>query len=867
MSEWDEKSISAEETFFSDLADHARMQAEVLRLADRASPRMRAQNLATGCVQVKIRRADFTTFTRQKRFEPSTTDSRTIAKIAAELLAGVARRAAAREGAIVRRGRESPACRRPDGPVRRARPRARRSAAATALDATVDLIRERFGTLAVRRGSALPEARGAEEAGRGYVRGGARAAPGRQKRAAPASRPPLARRGAVVTTPKPVFSGLPPLLTPPKRRRPFNIGPATWPKTMYASFFGLNEKPFSITPDPRYLFLSERHAEALAHLVYGINEAGGFIQLTGEVGTGKTTVVRSLLAQAPKHAEIALILNPRMTPAEFLLAICEELGIGVPDGSEHSLKDLVDLLSRHLLNAHADGKRIVLVVDEAQNLSVEVLEQVRLLTNLETETQKLLQIILIGQPELRELLGRVELRQLAQRITGRYHLDPLSGDEAAAYVRHRLRVAGATREIFSNGALREIQRLSGGVPRLINIISDRALLGAFTEDRHLVERQRRAPRRGRGIRQDTSSRAGCPGPRDRRSPQWRLSSAVLFLPRLLATRSPPRQWLPTVAPPAARAGTTSTRPRPVVRAVRGRNRSRQRLQQAVRALGPALRRGQRRSLQPGACRPASSASRSAARWRSCGCSTGPPCSTSSTPRAARTSSCSPGSTRRHAQVDLGGAQREIGIGDLSRSWFGDYVLLWRPAARRLAAAGARRAQRARALAARQPAARQWPARRGARQRSLRRLAGDAGRGFPAQEPPGGGRHCRRADPGGARRRAQRRRPRRSCATAAGADMSFILDALKKSENDRQRQTAPALFEVKVAAPRRRFPIWAVGLAVLLGVNVRVPGSGCCLRDQPASPGSSGDAAPAARSTSRPPRPRRPAWSRFPRRPP
>src|SRR5690242_5897516 len=255
---------------------------------------------------------------------------------------------------------------------------------------------------------------------------------------------------------------------------------------MYASFFGLNEKPFSITPDPRYLFLSERHAEALAHLVYGINEAGGFIQLTGEVGTGKTTVVRSLLTQAPKHAEIALILNPRMTPAEFLLAICEELRLTVPQGSERSLKDLVDLLSRHLLKAHSEGKRIVLVVDEAQNLAPEVLEQVRLLTNLETETQKLLQIILIGQPELRELLGRTELRQLAQRITGRYHLDPLSGDEAAAYVRHRLRVAGATREIFTNGALREMLRLSGGVPRLLNIISDRALLGAFSEDRHAV---------------------------------------------------------------------------------------------------------------------------------------------------------------------------------------------------------------------------------------------------------------------------------------------------------------------------------------------------------------------------------------------
>ncbi len=255
---------------------------------------------------------------------------------------------------------------------------------------------------------------------------------------------------------------------------------------MYLSFFGLNEKPFAITPDPRYLYLSERHAEALAHLLYGINEAGGFVQLTGEVGTGKTTLVRSLLAQIPKDAEIALILNPRMTPPELLLTICEELGIGVPDTSSASLKDLVDTLSRYLLRAHGAGKRVVLVVDEAQNLSAEVLEQVRLLTNLETNTRKLLQIILIGQPELRELLARSELRQLAQRITGRYHLAPLSRAESAAYVRHRLRVAGATSELFTPLALREVFRLSQGVPRLINIVCDRALLGAYTLDRHQV---------------------------------------------------------------------------------------------------------------------------------------------------------------------------------------------------------------------------------------------------------------------------------------------------------------------------------------------------------------------------------------------
>jgi general secretion pathway protein A len=255
---------------------------------------------------------------------------------------------------------------------------------------------------------------------------------------------------------------------------------------MYLAFFGLNEKPFSITPDPRYLYLSERHAEAMAHLLYGINEAGGFVQLTGEVGTGKTTIVRSLLAQAPKNAEIALILNPRMTAPEFLLTICEELGIGVPDSATQSLKDLVDILSQYLLRAHAGGRRVVLVVDEAQNLAPEVLEQVRLLTNLETNTQKLLQIILIGQPELRELLARNELRQLAQRITGRYHLSPLSTEETTAYVRHRLRVAGATADIFNRFALEEIYRLASGVPRVINVICDRALLGGYSLDRHRI---------------------------------------------------------------------------------------------------------------------------------------------------------------------------------------------------------------------------------------------------------------------------------------------------------------------------------------------------------------------------------------------
>ena len=251
---------------------------------------------------------------------------------------------------------------------------------------------------------------------------------------------------------------------------------------MYTSFFGLTEKPFAITPDPRYLYLSERHAEALAHLLYGINESGGFIQLTGEVGTGKTTVVRTLLSRVPHHADVAVILNPRVTPVEFLLTICEELGLAIAEADRNSVKQLVDALNRRLLGAHAEGRRIIVLVDEAQNLSIDVLEQVRLLTNLETPTQKLLQIILIGQPELRELLDRTDLRQLAQRITGRYHLKPLSREETKGYVRHRLRVAGATEEIFTPSALVELHRLSLGIPRVINVACDRALLGAYTQE-------------------------------------------------------------------------------------------------------------------------------------------------------------------------------------------------------------------------------------------------------------------------------------------------------------------------------------------------------------------------------------------------
>jgi general secretion pathway protein A len=275
---------------------------------------------------------------------------------------------------------------------------------------------------------------------------------------------------------------------------------------VYTAYFGLKEAPFSIAPDPRYLFMSERHREALAHLLYGIGEGGGFVQLTGEVGTGKTTLCRCLLEQVPPEVDVALIFNPKLTSLELLAAVCDELRVPYPDGTT-SLKTLVDALYRHLLDAHARGRRTVLIVDEAQDLSAEVLEQIRLLTNLETIREKLLLVILIGQPELIQLLERDDLRQLAQRVTARYHLLPFAEEETRAYIRHRLDVAGQKGPIFTDGAVRRVHALSGGLPRLINVICDRALLGAYAGEKREVDARtvRRAAREVRGHRTMNSS--------------------------------------------------------------------------------------------------------------------------------------------------------------------------------------------------------------------------------------------------------------------------------------------------------------------------------------------------------------------------
>lgn len=256
---------------------------------------------------------------------------------------------------------------------------------------------------------------------------------------------------------------------------------------MYAAYFGLKQEPFSIAPDPSLLFMSQRHKEALAHLLFGVRGGGGFVLLTGEVGTGKTTVCRSFLGQVPSNCNLAYIFNPKLTVLELLETICHEFGVPMPVKDQPTVKDYLDPLNDFLLKAHAQGRNNLLVIDEAQNLSAHVLEQLRLLTNLETSQRKLLQIILIGQPELRDMLARPQLEQLAQRVVARYHLGALAETQTAQYVRHRMEACGLRRPVpFSRKALRRVHQLTAGVPRRINLLCDRSLLGAFANGQSQV---------------------------------------------------------------------------------------------------------------------------------------------------------------------------------------------------------------------------------------------------------------------------------------------------------------------------------------------------------------------------------------------
>lgn len=289
---------------------------------------------------------------------------------------------------------------------------------------------------------------------------------------------------------------------------------------LYLDYFGLKEIPFSIAPDPHYLYMSERHREALAHMKFGVESGGGFVLLTGEVGTGKTTIARCVIEQMDQNTDVALILNPRLNPVELLSSVCDELQIDYNDSP--TLKELTDSLNHYLISSHELGRKTILMIDEAQHLTFDVLEQIRLLTNLETNTRKLLQIILIGQPELQELVNRQELRQLAQRITARYHLMPLDLDETKAYIRHRLKVAGLPPHIqlFSDNSLKLLHKFSQGIPRLINVLCDRALLGVYSEQSNRISAKtiRQAANEAAGVQQDVLARYA--------KPHWQWSLIV-----------------------------------------------------------------------------------------------------------------------------------------------------------------------------------------------------------------------------------------------------------------------------------------------------------------------------------------------------
>ena len=288
---------------------------------------------------------------------------------------------------------------------------------------------------------------------------------------------------------------------------------------MYLEFFGLTEKPFTITPNPRFMFLSKNHREVFAHLLYGIRNHSGFIEITGEVGAGKTTVLRTLFEQLEgDDYRLAFIFNPSLSATELLQAICRDLAIPVTGASSG---ELLDALNTYLLRENQSGRTVVLVIDEAQNLTPAVLEQIRLLSNLETEGDKLIQIILVGQPELGDLLDRRDLRQLNQRITVRYHLRPIDREDTVAYIRHRLELAGVhDRDLFSPAAVRRIYRYSGGLPRLINVLCDRALLVAYSEDQRRVS-MAEVKTAIRELRRGSRSR--------RRWPLWGLGGFILLV--------------------------------------------------------------------------------------------------------------------------------------------------------------------------------------------------------------------------------------------------------------------------------------------------------------------------------------------------
>ena len=344
---------------------------------------------------------------------------------------------------------------------------------------------------------------------------------------------------------------------------------------MYAAYFGLSREPFTLAPDPRFLYMSERHREALAHLLYGVRGGGGFVVLTGEIGAGKTTVTRCFLEQLPPQCVVAYIFNPCLSVLELLQTVCSEFNLpALPPGA--SAKAHVDALNSFLLEAHAQGRQALLVIDEAQALDPALLEQLRLLTNLETAERKLLQIMLIGQPELRDMLGSPGLEQLAQRVVARYHLGPLSAAETGQYVQHRWQVASPNATLpFDARALSLLHRLSGGVPRRINLLADRALLGAYGQRKRSVD----APMVQKAAQEVFGLRARSPGTRWAEGLAWAALVAGLVMvglwvwQRSMPAADGPAQVLaaparPASAAPPARASASAALPAPPASAAR-----------------------------------------------------------------------------------------------------------------------------------------------------------------------------------------------------------------------------------------------------------------------------------------------------------
>jgi len=333
---------------------------------------------------------------------------------------------------------------------------------------------------------------------------------------------------------------------------------------MYEPFFGLRHEPFSIAPDPRFLYMSAKHREALEHLNYGLRRRAGFVLLTGEIGAGKTTVLRCFLEKLPSSFDVANVVNPRLGVNALLMRVCEDLRIELPAAG--AVNDLIDEIHGHLLLAHATGRRTLIVVDEAQALSADVMEQLRLLTNLDTSERKL-QVLLIGQPELRTMLERPEFEPLAQRVVARFHLPALSEDEATRYIAHRLSVAGLAGQLpFDNFALARIHELCRGVPRRINVLCDRALLAAQTAGKHHIDRgivDRAAA--------EVFGRGPVAPPQHRGSRRWpavagvaavALAAGVLMAPRISPTLAPALAWLTGAATAPAPAPTPAPAPAP-----------------------------------------------------------------------------------------------------------------------------------------------------------------------------------------------------------------------------------------------------------------------------------------------------------------